>query len=171
MADQLSNFLAKFRNEWQAGTDARLVIECHAGQAWITLHQPLGYSSPPPNHHPRQPGPSRLRRRARRAHARAAASVASTNPPSYPATAEMAVQAEIVHETSEVAVQADVNQHAPPPQVPAVQPGHPAEKAPLHPTGPHHVRDTLCHVKEYQLAAVQAGPSHHGVTHQIIFLS
>ena len=103
MADQLSNFLVKFRHEWQAGKNARLQIECHAGKAWITLHQPLGYSSPPAQHHPRRPGPSRLRRRARRADARAAASAAPTG------TAEMAVQADLSPATVEAAVQATSN--------------------------------------------------------------
>ena len=78
MADRLSHFLDTFRNTWQAGTDARLIVECHAGHAWVSLHQPLGIC--PPLHkqqHRRQPGPSRLRRRARRAAASAAAVNAS----------------------------------------------------------------------------------------------
>jgi hypothetical protein len=44
MAGQLSSFVQKFYSLWQAGNDARLNIECHAGEAQIhlqlSLHQP-----------------------------------------------------------------------------------------------------------------------------------
>ena len=154
MADQLSNFLVKFRHEWQAGKNARLQIECHAGKAWITLHQPLGYSSPPAQHHPRRPGPSRLRRRARRADARAAASAAPTG------TAEMAVQADLSPATVEAAVQATSNT-AHGSQSTAAQAGPRAEQAQHR---PHHVADAVCPDGWYHSPAVQAVavPPRHG---------
>ena len=153
MADQLTNFLAKFRNEWQAGTDARLVIECHAGQAWIHLHQPLGYHpSPPHKHHPRRPGPSRLRRRARRAEAREAASATPTEPPAV--TAEVAVQTDVPADTFNAAVKASDNPAAPTDLPPAGQAGLGAGNAQY----PHHVPDALCPDGEYQSPAVQAAP-------------
>ena len=153
MADQLTNFLAKFRNEWQAGTDARLVIECHAGQAWIHLHQPLGYHpSPPYKHHPRRPGPSRLRRRARRAEAREAASATTTEPTTV--TAEVAVQTDVPADTFDAAVKASDNAAAPTDLPPAGQAGLGAGNAQY----PHHVPDALCPDGEYQSPAVQAAP-------------
>ena len=93
MADRFHNFLSKFCTEWRAGTSARMVAECHAGQAWISLHKSLGYFPPQPQYvrQPSQPqshrraSPSRLRRRAKRAQAFAAASAATE-------TAEAAVE-------------------------------------------------------------------------------
>ena len=153
MADQLTNFLAKFRNEWQAGTDARLVIECHAGQAWIHLHQPLGYHpSPPHKHHPRRPGPSRLRRRARRAEARKAESATPKETPAL--TAEVAVQTDVPADTFDAAVKASDNAAAPTDLPPAGQAGLGAGNAQY----PHHVPDELCPDGEYQSPAVQAAP-------------
>ena len=81
----------KFQSLWQAGTDARLSLECHAGEAWMNLQVHL--SRPPPPHplhkqHPPPPfnrqqqprkSPSRLRRRARRAEARASKIAADRN--------------------------------------------------------------------------------------------
>ena len=142
--------LVKFCHEWQAGPDAHLVIECHAGKAWITLHQPLGYPSPPAQHHPRSPGPSRLRRRARRAEARAAASAAPTDTPA--STAEMAVQANLSPATAEAAVQATPNT-AHGIQSTAAQAGPQAEQA-QHSL--HHVADALCPDGWYHSPAVQA---------------
>ena len=69
---EASEIFEKFQNLWRAGTNARLNLECHAGQVWMSLHVHL--PSPPTqqqqHHHRRRPGPSRLRRRARRAKAR-----------------------------------------------------------------------------------------------------
>ena len=152
MADPLSNFLMKFRQEWQAGTDACLVIECHAGKAWIHLHQPLGHHPPPPpRHHPRQPGPSRLCRRARRADARAAAKAAPTEP--HAVTAEVAVQTDVSPDTSDAAVQADASP-APAMQSSAAQVGPRAENA----QHAHHVPDVLCPDGVYESPAVQVVP-------------
>ena len=58
--------------ELQSGQDARLHMECHAGQVWLSFH--LHVDPPPPKQqqqHRRHYGPSRLRRRARRADAHA----------------------------------------------------------------------------------------------------
>ena len=98
MSDPLSIFIDKFRSVWQAGTDARLFIECHTGQAWVSLHHHILRPPPPLKQPPHQPGPSRLCRRLSRADARAAEAAV--------ATAEMAVQTNDVPQTSEVAVQA-----------------------------------------------------------------
>ena len=62
-----------------------MLVECHAGQAWISLHKSLGYPPPPPQYvcqpsqhqSHRRASPSRLRRRAKRAQAFAAASAAT----------------------------------------------------------------------------------------------
>ena len=72
--------MAKFCNLWNAGKNARLLAECKAGEASINLHLQLGHYPVAPQQateHPRQPGPSRLRRRARRAQARAEAAASS----------------------------------------------------------------------------------------------
>ena len=72
MTMEASEIFSKFQHFWRAGTNARLSMECHAGQVWMSLHVHL--PSPLPQkqqqHHPRRPGPYRLRRRARRAKAR-----------------------------------------------------------------------------------------------------
>ena len=92
MAD-LNILIDKFLYEWQAGRDARVHLECHAGQAWISLHKSLGYPPLLPQYD-RQPSqsqshhrasPSQLRCRAKRAQAFAVASAATE-------TAEAAVE-------------------------------------------------------------------------------
>ena len=75
------NFLKKFLNLLHSGKSAKLVLECQHGQAKIhlehVLHHPLGTLHHPSRqshqHQPGygQPGPSRVRRRIRRAQARA----------------------------------------------------------------------------------------------------
>ena len=85
MADRLQDFIVTFCTKWRAGTNARMVVECHAGQAWILLHKSLGYPPllPQYDRQPPQPqthhkaSPSRLRHRAKRAQAFAAASAAT----------------------------------------------------------------------------------------------
>ena len=69
----MKELFTKFQQFWRSGTDAHLSLECKAGQAWLHLHVHL-----PQPHHPthlqrKPPGPSRLRRRARREQARIAA--------------------------------------------------------------------------------------------------
>ena len=75
---ELDNFIQKFRQLWSAGHSAHLDIGTHAGQAWVGLRVELGASEtfiphPPPKS--RKSGPSRIRRRNRRAAARAAMDV------------------------------------------------------------------------------------------------
>ena len=67
-----SDLFEQFQRLWRAGTNARLNLECHAGQAWMSLHVHLPYQprQEQQQHHRGRPGPSRLRRRARRAKAR-----------------------------------------------------------------------------------------------------
>ena len=179
MADQLSNFLRKFQEVWQAGKDARLFLECHAGQAVLNLHVRLEHPLPPPqqhHHHHRRPGPSRLRRRARRAAARAAANAApaaakaASEEETTVATAEMAVQTDNVKKTSDIAVQADVPLHHPQ-HVPrqAIDVYHPRQAGPAVQDGlagnkqraveaqpcpqPTIVRDAFCQDRDYWGAA------------------
>ena len=115
MAEEANNFFLKFKHLWQAGMDASLVFECHAGKAWFNLRLHTPYEPPPQQHHqqPRRPTPSRLRRRARRAKARAAAAAANTAPETNPLGVHIAVQTDIPSiETADVAEQASVQVEA-----------------------------------------------------------
>ena len=75
---ELESFLTKFRCLWNSGFDAHLELDSHAGQSWVSMRVLLGHAPgplQPPNHIPYPPnstrnGPSRQRRRARRAAAR-----------------------------------------------------------------------------------------------------
>ena len=72
---EAAELFKKFQKIWQAGKDARFNLECHAGQAWVHLYVYLPQPHPQPSGEEhgkqhRRPGPSRLRRRARRAAAR-----------------------------------------------------------------------------------------------------
>ena len=85
----------------RVGNNARVQLECHAGQAWLSLH--LHVLHPPPHQDAfprRQPGPSRLRRRARRAALRAKAN-AETN------TAEVAVA--VAYADTDLSTEKDVD--------------------------------------------------------------
>lgn len=96
----LQFFVENFYKIWRAGNDARLIIECKAGNASVSLHHHV--SQPPPPLKPSKPrraGPSRIRRRAKRAMARAAAENVAF-------TANISVQTDSVHYTSEVAEKA-----------------------------------------------------------------
>ena len=82
-----------------------MLAECKAREASINLHLQLGHYpvAPQATEHPRQPGPSRLRRRARRAQARAAA---AANAAFALVRCDVAVQAVIpLPLTAETAVQ------------------------------------------------------------------
>ena len=70
MTDVTSELLSKFHQFCRAGINARLSLECCGGQAWANLHVQLPRHPAAPAQFHRQPGPSRLRRRARRAAAR-----------------------------------------------------------------------------------------------------
>ena len=106
---ELLSFITKFRNLWHTGKHATLTSECNAGKASLTLHlqlQPLHQQQPHPDlPYPRRVGPSRLRRRARRAQSRSDAAAKAANlsqakaseqvvdAPKNPTTATVAVQA------------------------------------------------------------------------------
>ena len=79
----LKSFVTKFADLWHSGKNACLSLECEAGEATINLQLRLGLHplqpqdhQGPQHHLARQAGPSRLRRRARRAQARAMAAAA-----------------------------------------------------------------------------------------------
>ena len=81
MSDLLAIFLDKICDIWRAGKDARIDMECPAGQAWMSLHHRLPF--PPPFFHQTphgRPTPSRVRRWAQRALAWAAAAQADPSP-------------------------------------------------------------------------------------------
>ena len=97
---EASDLFAQFQQLWRAGTNARLNLECHAGQAWMSLHVHL--PCPPrqqqQQHHRGRPGPSRLRRRARRAKAREKAAekvvdISTDNSQPFSSNAHVAEQA------------------------------------------------------------------------------
>ena len=73
---EASELFGKFKELWHAGKNARLSMECYAGQAWLSLHIHLHQQPPPQPHLQRRQGPSRLRRRERREAARKSASAA-----------------------------------------------------------------------------------------------
>ena len=79
--NEVLNFVNKFVNLWKTGHEAKLHVDAQAGQAWVSLQVVLGVPYQP--RHGRKPGPSQLRRRARRAEARAsqAAAQAADLPP------------------------------------------------------------------------------------------
>ena len=72
MADlmEFNSFVSKFVNLWQNGLEANLHVNSEAGEAFINLQVGLGQVLPFQH---RQPGPSRLRCRQRRAESRSRA--------------------------------------------------------------------------------------------------
>ena len=135
----------QFQEFWKAGKDARLNLECHAGQVWLHLQVHLPQPPPPQPYHPHPPrqGPSRLRRRARRAEARAQAAENATK---LAATEEVAVQTnEEEIKTADAAVQAAFDDQ------PAVFSNHATQF--LYPFPPPHIPDELCHDQVYAAAA------------------
>ena len=74
---ELHSFVGKFWKLWRTGQNARMSVECQAGKATVNLQLDLGlpHYHHPQQHHEKQVGPSRLRRSARRAQARADAAV------------------------------------------------------------------------------------------------
>jgi hypothetical protein len=74
---ELHSFLSKFCNLWSSGRNARLAVECQAGQATVNLQLDLGlpHHEHPQEDHQKRVSPSRLRRSARRAKARHQAAV------------------------------------------------------------------------------------------------
>ena len=69
---EIKELFHKFQDLWQAGSDACLNLECHAGQVWMKFQVKLCHPPPPKHCPPSRQGPSRLRRNARRADERAA---------------------------------------------------------------------------------------------------
>ena len=178
-AAELNSFVTKFADLWQSGRSARLSLECVAGEATINLQLRLGILPLQPQQEPhhraeRRAGPSRLRRRARRAQARALAAeqaAASSLPKLSEAEqvcapnlsrADVAVQATVVPPArANAAVQVEL----PPPAaqvgqpdqqcvpVPTVQAGtvspeqhHVRRDGPPH---PQHVLDMFCPDSQY----------------------
>ena len=73
---ELNSFIFKFNQLWHSGISAHLDIDTHAGEAWVGLRVHLGHAPPQEafysqSNFPRsRDGPSRQRRRARRAEKR-----------------------------------------------------------------------------------------------------
>ena len=136
---ELHSFLSKFLNLLHCGKSAKLVIECHQGQAHVNLHHALtilpeelhNHHQEYGHHHPRQ-GTSRQRRRARRALARAAAAKA----------AKSGAKADKTTQTSDVAAETTVDK-------PTYHHQEHADQAVQACPPPHHDQ------------AVQACPPHH----------
>ena len=107
---EMFNFVTKFQNLWHAGKQARLYIECEAGDASINLQLYLGHHQHPPQpHQPQRQSPSRLRRRAKRAEAREVAAANAAQAP-HVHTTDVATQATVPNiPTTETAVQAVPN--------------------------------------------------------------
>ena len=105
---EATELFKNFQHLWQAGKDARLNLECHAGQVWLHLQVQLHHPPSPQQYHPHPPrqGPSRLRRRARRAEERAKAAANAAPTPSK-STAEVFAQTDEI-QTVDAAVQAAI---------------------------------------------------------------
>ena len=74
---EIDSFVLKFKNLLLAGIDANLTINSNAGKAVLTLTAEVDVSShAQPHHHLRHVGAARVRRREKRAEARAAADLA-----------------------------------------------------------------------------------------------
>ena len=71
---EIDSFILKFKNLLLSGRNATLVLKSNAGNADVSLNVDLGQVPPQPTqhvHHQSRDGPSRQRRRLRRAQARA----------------------------------------------------------------------------------------------------
>ena len=86
---EIKELFHKFQDLWQAGSDACLNLECHAGQVWMKFQVKVCHPPPPKHRRSSRQGPSRLRRRARRADERAASAQVAEKVP----TKEVAAQA------------------------------------------------------------------------------
>jgi hypothetical protein len=169
----LHSFVNKFMNLWSSGKNARLSVECQAGQATVNLQLDLGLPhAQPQEHQEKRVGPSRLRRRAQRAQARAEAAVNAAQATAAVDAADVSVQptntnttaVQAAPSTTDTAVQAELEPatvqgaaaHAQPHIfLPTVQ-----ASEPCHVLAAEQVRDTFCHDKEYRSAA-QAAPLPH----------
>ena len=153
MSDPIGYFMAKFRELWRDGKDARFTVECHAGQAWMSIHHRLPYPPPSSSQPSRsQPSPSRLRRRARRAHARAVAEQAAATSvhaaaDDEPVKSDVAVQTEklkTVDATVQVDSQEEQSGPAPLPPEPSQDQHH------HHCQAGHEHRQAVVHVDQKQ---------------------
>ena len=153
---ELHSFFSKFVSLLHCGKSAKLVLECHQGQAHVNLHHALTLLPEEPHrHHPdyghpvRRQGPSRQRRRDRRALARAAAAKA----------AKAGAKADNPAQTSDVAAQATVDKAG--------------EAFPSHPT--YHQQEQADQAVQacpppHREQAVQASPPPHISTDQTFLL-
>jgi hypothetical protein len=98
---ELNSFLGKFVNLWQSGMEATLRIDSKAGQATINLEVGLGQAPQPEQHPICKYGPSRLRRRERRADARKLAEEVTED------TAEQAATSNTSEKTTSTAEEAE----------------------------------------------------------------
>ena len=92
---ELYSFIGKFKQIWKSGQSAQLHLETDAGQAWVGLRVHLGQAPGPLHQGPHQQekrrtrdGPSRQRRRARRAAEREAAAEVGENEEAVEASTE-----------------------------------------------------------------------------------
>ena len=110
---ELSSFVTKFRNLWNVGKNATLTAECKAGKVCLNLHVELDLPRCDQAQQPRRKaGLSRVRRRERRAKARADAAVKATEATmAVNATQDGAIKA--VPHMKDAAVQA-ADLHVPP---------------------------------------------------------
>ena len=125
-------------------------MECHAGQVCLSFHLHVDHHPPKQQQqHRRHYGPSRLRRRARRADARAAANAAMKKHVAVEVnTAEKAVQTEINNE--DLSTTSATEETA---QNPSCNFYLPAEQAGLPHAHPPDVPDTFCPDPDFEAAA------------------
>ena len=168
-----------FQTMWQAGTNARLSLECHAGEVWMNFQVHLSHPPPPPPLRPPPPfqyqqprkSPSRLRRHARRAEARAKAAVNIKSG----ATTDAAVQTDPVKDLnnpSPVSFSGDSDElphqyhhqeaGTPRPSDAACRQQHQAAHTQLESLSSRNIPDVFCPDSEYQqsVSAVLQPPLH-----------
>ena len=99
--EEVDSLLSKFKQLWTTGFDAHLDLHAHAGQAWVNLHVRLGHAQDQgirSNFNRLRNGPSRQRRREKRANSRREAAGASET---------VIAEATILSETNETAADAE----------------------------------------------------------------
>ena len=162
MTDVTAELLSKFQEFRRAGINARLNLECHGRHAWANLHVQLPHHPAPPAQYQRRPGPSRLRRRARRAEARKHAAEAAAQ--NDDCTEKVALRVADTLQLADAAVEAAAADILPL-SLPEVH--QQAEEAADHVKQQQHldqtpeqgaadVRDVFCPDSEYNNSAVQA---------------
>ena len=111
---ELNSFVGKFVSLWKAGLDANLLVTTHAGEAKLTLEVGLGRAPDqvPPSPYAGKNGPSRQRRKARRAESRRLAEETKVNNEDEDVTTEKVVadnNDEVTEDVSTEKVVAGVN--------------------------------------------------------------